>query len=184
MQKSAVEIAQDAIVAFLEKEFCPRPVYRVQAFDGLFTTEDIRTHVQNTPSIFVTWLGSRAGRAEEKIHTWSILLFMRVNNSKQTDAERVLANHLLEYIEHKMHRHHLGNEYGEFTVMEHIKTENLWHSLPKGSGFTMYSLTFECGMYPVIEEDYPDFLTYFEEVAEGDTTLLEILAKPNEPLNE
>lgn len=181
MQDSAVTIMQTALVAWLEGEF-KKVVRKVQAFDGLWTDEDVRTHIQATPSLFVTWLGNRAGYANEKVHTWSILLFMRVNNAKQTDRERELATHIIEWIEHKLDGKKLSNENGQIgSPLKHIKSENLWHNIPKGYGFTLYGLTFEQSMFPVFDVDssIDDFLTYFEEVTNGDLTLIETLVEPN-----
>lgn len=181
-QDSAVTVVQDALVEFLAKEF-KGVVRKVQAFDGLWTDSDVRTHIQATPALFVTWLGNRAGRLDEKVHTWSILLFMRVNNSKQTTRERELANHIIEYIEHKLHRQHLSGDAENIGgPFEHIRSENLWHSIPKGNGFTLYGITFEQAMYPVYEDDSDmgDFLTYYEKVVDGDLTLIETLVKPQE----
>lgn len=185
VQDSAVAIMQRALVEFLDREF--RSVVRkVEAFDGIWTSADVNTHVKNPPALFVTWLGNRADRMNEKVHTWSILLFMRVSNSQQTDRERELATHIVEYIEHKLHNRKLSDENGDIgSPLRHIKSENLWHSVQKDSGFTLYGITFEQNMYPVItdESDMGDFLTYYEKVCKGDLTLIETLAKPNEPLN-
>lgn len=187
MQDSAVTLMQNALVEWLEKAF-KGVIRKVQPFDGLWTAEDVRTHIQSTPSLFVTWLGDRAERADEKIHTWSILLFMRVNNAKQTQKERELASHIIEFIERKLHRHKLRNEWGEIGgPLNHIKSENLWHSVPKGTGFTLYGITFEQGVTVNFDPEYnelPDFLTYFEQALEGDLKLIETIAKPREDTDE
>lgn len=182
MQQSAVMLMQEALVEFLEKEF-KGVVRKVQAFDGLWTDADVRAHIQVTPSLFVTWLGNRPERANEKVHTWSILLFMRVNNSKQTSGEREIAMHIIEYIEQKLHRNILSNKAGSIGgPLLHIKSENLWHNIPKGYGFTLYGITFEQAMYPVFEDNssMDDFLTYYEKAVDGDLTIIETLVKPQE----
>ncbi|PWD90344.1 hypothetical protein [Ignatzschineria cameli] len=183
MQDSSISIMQKALVEWLDTEF-KHVVRKVQAFDGLWTDSDVRTHIQATPSLFVTWLGNRAGVHHEKTNTWSILLFMRVNNAKQTDRERELATAIIEYIEQKLHRRKLSNKNGTIGgELKHIKSENLWHNIPKGYGFTLYGITFEQDMYPVGNDDssLDDFLTYYEKVG-GDPVLIETIAKPNEPL--
>lgn len=185
MQDSAVTIMQRALVEWLEGEF-KKVVRKVLPFDGLWTDSDVRTHIQATPSLFVTWLGNRANRLNEKTHTWSILLFMRVNNAKQTDRERELATHIIEWIEHKLDGKKLSNKEGTIGgPLRHVKSENLWHNIPKGYGFTLYGITFEQEMFPIYQGDdsIDDFLTYFEKVVGGDVTLIETLAKPNEPLS-
>lgn len=184
MQDSSVTLMQRALVKWLDVEF-KKVVRKVQAFDGLWTDSDVRTHIQATPSLFVTWLGNRANTQNEKTNTWSILLFMRVNNAKQTDRERELATSIIEWIEHKLHGKKLSNENGVIGgPLKHIKSENLWHNIPKGYGFTLYGITFEQDMYPVFDDEnsLDDFLTYFEKVVGGDLTLIETLAKPNESL--
>lgn len=184
LKDSDVTIMQKALVAFLDKEF-HRVVNSVAAFDGIWTNADIQSRVQNPPALFVTWLGNRAGVVNEKVHTWSILLFMRTTSSEQTEWERELASHIIEFIEKKLHNQKLKNENGSIgSPLRHIKSDNLWHTVEKGSGFTLYGITFEQSMIPVYEDtsDMGDFLTYYEDVCHGDMTLIEILAKPNEPM--
>ncbi|UNM95669.1 hypothetical protein MMG00_10655 [Ignatzschineria rhizosphaerae] len=184
LKDSDVTIMQKALVAFLDKEF-HKVVSSVSAFDGVWTNTDIQSKVQNPPALFVTWLGNRVSVANEKVHTWSILLFMRTTSGAQTEWERELASHIIEFIEKKLHNQKLKNENGPIGApLQHIKSDNLWHTVEKGSGFTLYGITFEQSMYPVYDDlsDMDNFLTYYEKVVGGDVTLIETLAKPNEPM--
>lgn len=182
MDKAIVTQMREKLIEWLDEEF---PFMRaVEPFDGAWTEADIETRITTTPALYVSWLGNVPARGAEKRHTWSIILFMTTNNSQQTPEDRAVVDSIIEYIELKLHKKRFKNEGGHyFGALEHAGSKSLWHASPRVSGFTLYAIDFTQEMYSVIddEDDIDDFLTYYEKVCKGDLTLIETLAKPNEP---